>query len=70
MRVQRAFKAVKRGGEVGEVVRRQQVLQAFFDFVMPGKAAGVDVFDQRVPVFRQGFGADARGALSALSTAV
>ena len=62
VRAQRALKAVKRGGEVGEVVRRQQVLQAFFDFVVPGKAAGVDVFDQRVPVFRQGFGADARGA--------
>ena len=38
-------KAGKGRGDVGQVVRRQQVLQAFFDFVVAGKAAGVDVFD-------------------------
>ena len=57
-----AVKAVESGFQVGKAVRRQQVLQTFFDFVVPGKAAGVDVFDQRVPVVWQGFGADARGA--------
>ena len=55
-------KAVKRGVEAGEVVRRQQVLQAFFDFVVMVETAGVDVFHERVPVGGQRGGVDAQGA--------
>ena len=55
-------KAVKRGVEAGEVVRRQQVLQAFFDFVVMVETAGVDVFHERVPVGGQRGGVNAQGA--------
>ena len=54
--------AVKRGVEAGEVVRRQQVLQAFFDFVVMVETAGVDVFHERVPVGGQRGGVNAQGA--------